>query len=83
MRYVQQIWHHRGGKYHVVLFREGRTMMIATVFQDRGNVSVLKRDPLAKGIIENGYTDMGVETWLRDTIATYGDDWPKRKAKPA
>ena len=57
-------------------------MMIATVFETPGCVSILERGPLAKGIVKNGYHDMGVEKWLRDTIATYGDDWPKVKTKP-
>ena len=84
MRYVQKIWHHRGGRYHVVLFREDRTMMVATVFEVPGCVAIIKRKPLEKGIVENGYTSYpGDEQWLRDTIATYGDNWPKDKTKPA
>lgn len=89
VRYIQKIAYHRNGSsgssFHVVMFREGRRMMVATVFEGAGDVAILNRDLLVKGVIEKGentHRAEEYEKWLRDTIATYGDNWPVARPKP-
>lgn len=56
---VDEIAHHRNGvggsSFYVVLFRDGRLNLVASVFEERGSVCVFDRDLLGAGVIEFGF----------------------------
>lgn len=83
VRTVEALDYHRNGVggngFHVVLFTdtEGRRML-ATVFQDDGDISVLDRDLLAAGNIRFGENSWRYENYageLRALVGAWDDSW--------
>ena len=74
---IREVVYHRNGitgtGFHVVLFKRGRDLMIATVFPDRGDVAVLDVAETSRGNIGEGNKWRGdhFETELREAIAKH------------
>ena len=72
---IEKIAHHRNGisgePFYVVLFKNGKDTMLATVFEDKGYVSVFDLTLLCNHVIEfaeNSWRGDDFEPALREAI---------------